>query len=93
MVSAMKAPPPAPLSPEWLHALERINPMQATVGRMNVQQAGGRIEICCVCGDDERLKLYQNDEQVGTPLENVRLCDTCCGAQRGMGAKLTSLQV
>lgn len=77
--------PLLPNSPEWIAALEKIDPPQAGVSRMFVQKLGHE-NFCVVCGD-EPARDYQKD---GSPLL-MRLCADCISIRKMQGEKLQPL--
>jgi hypothetical protein len=65
-------------SAEWLVALEKINPQQATMTRAIIAQAGSQ-EVCSVCGDTPA----RDYDLPGAPLRG-RFCDDCKKIQSAM---------
>jgi hypothetical protein len=89
--AAPRAPLEAPLrpnSPEWLVALERLDPRRAILHRVCVEQAES-VEVCSICGD-RPSQLYRH-LMAPVAISHILLCSECHDFQTNLGMPLTSV--
>ena len=62
--------------------MEKINPPQAKITRTAIQSAGGREDVCSICGEEPAPEYLWKDAP--TIVNTMRLCDDCRDAQKLM---------
>lgn len=80
--------PLKPNSREWLEALAKQDPDQATITAAMVE-AAGKEDVCSVCGDEPSL-VYRKRGSV-LDVDALRLCTDCLGIRRNKGEQFDTL--